>query len=126
VRKWRKRDYQAPLLYRTGLIEAARKRDWSRLPEMLRYINIKNRDEVVAASLIRLLQRCEKADKWPAFIQALKDPSPLVRSAAAAALAEYPSRRPAKPFRSGGGQFPACSGECGHGPFPLPGPDFHA
>jgi tetratricopeptide (TPR) repeat protein len=91
VRKWRKRDYQAPILYRTGLIDAARKRDWSRLTEMLRYIKNKNRDEVVATSLIRLLQRCEKADKWPVFIQALKDPSPLVRAAAAAALSAYPS-----------------------------------
>ena len=35
VRKWRKRDYQAPVLHRTALIDAARERDWSRLPEML-------------------------------------------------------------------------------------------
>ena len=91
VRKWRKRDYQAPLLYRTGLIDAARKRDWSRLPEMLRYIVAKNRDEIVATSLIRLLQACPKGEKWPAILQALKDPSPLVRSAAAAALATYPA-----------------------------------
>jgi hypothetical protein len=34
VRKWRKRDYQAPLIYRAGLIAAARKEDWSRLKEM--------------------------------------------------------------------------------------------
>lgn len=91
VRKWHKRDYQAPILYRTGLIDAARKRDWSRLPEMLRYITARNRDEIVATSLIRLLRRCDKAEKGPAFLQALKDPSPLVRSAAAEALATFPS-----------------------------------
>ncbi len=91
VRKWRKRDYQAPILYRSGLIDAARLRDWSRLPEMLRYITGKSRDEVVATSLIRLLGRCAKAEKWPAIIQALRDPSPLVRSAAAAALEAYPA-----------------------------------
>jgi tetratricopeptide (TPR) repeat protein len=86
VRKWRNRDYQAPVLYRAGLIDAARKQDWSRLPEMLRYITAKNRDEIVAASLLRLLQGCRREDKWPAIIQALRDPSPLVRSAAASAL----------------------------------------
>lgn len=91
VRKWHKRDYQAPILYRAGLIDAARSRDWSRLPEMLRYIAAKSRDEVVATSLIRLLGRCGKAEKWPSIIQALKDPSPLVRSAAAAALEAYPA-----------------------------------
>jgi tetratricopeptide (TPR) repeat protein len=91
VRKRRKRDYQAPVLYRTGLIDAARKRDWSRLTEMLRYITAKNRDEIVATSLIRLFQACPKGEKWPVILQALKDPSPLVRSAAAAALATYPS-----------------------------------
>jgi tetratricopeptide (TPR) repeat protein len=89
VRKWRQRDYQGPVLYRAGLIDAARKRDWSRLPEMVRYITARNHDEIVATSLLRLLQGCGRDDKWPAILQALKDPSPLVRSAAAAALAAY-------------------------------------
>jgi tetratricopeptide (TPR) repeat protein len=93
VRKWRSRDYQAPVLYRAGLIDAARKGDWSRLPEMLRYLTAKNRDEIVAASLLRLLQGCGREEKWPAILQALKDPSPLVRSAAAAALATYATPR---------------------------------
>jgi tetratricopeptide (TPR) repeat protein len=106
VRKWRKRDYQAPLLYRTGLIDGARKGDWSRLPEMLRYITAKNRDEVVATSLIRLLQACPKGEKWPAILQALKDPSPLVRSAATAALATFstPQAREAL-FEAAGDDF---------------------
>jgi tetratricopeptide (TPR) repeat protein len=86
VREWRSRDYQAPVLHRAGLIEAARRRDWSRLPEMLEYVGRKDRDEVFAASLIRLLQSCPDARKWPAVFGALKDASPLVRSAAAGAL----------------------------------------
>jgi tetratricopeptide (TPR) repeat protein len=90
VRRWHRRDYQAPVLYRAGLIDAARKKDWSRLPEMLRYIIGKNRDEIVAASLIRLLDGCPRMEKWPALIQALEDPSPLIRSAAAEALEFYP------------------------------------
>ena len=32
VRKWRKRDYQAAVLHRAGLIEAARKGNWSKAP----------------------------------------------------------------------------------------------
>ena len=82
VRQWRKRDYQAPILHRAGLIDAARKRDWKRLPEMLTYLESKDRDEIYATSLIRLLRSCEDPKKWPAMIKAMKDPSPLVRGAA--------------------------------------------
>ena len=86
VREWRKRDYQAPVLHRAGLVEAARRRDWSRLPEMLDYISNKDRDEIFATSLIRLLNPCNDDRKWPALRRALKDPSPLVRGAAAMGL----------------------------------------
>jgi len=86
VRAWRPRDYQAPVLRAAGLVDAARKREWKRLPEMLAYLEEKGRDEVVATSLIRLLRNCPDEKKWPAFIKALPDPSPLVRGAAAVAL----------------------------------------
>ena len=89
VRAWRPRDYQAPVLRQAGLVDAARKREWKRLPEMLSYLEEKGRDEVVATSLIRLLRACPDDRKWPAFIQALSDPSPLVRGAAAVALTGY-------------------------------------
>ena len=89
VKKWHKQDYQAPVLYRAGLVAAARKRDWTRLPEMLQYITGPKRDEVYATSLIRLLAFCPNHQKWPAIQQALKDKSPLVRGAAAAALAAH-------------------------------------
>jgi tetratricopeptide (TPR) repeat protein len=92
VRQWRKRDYQAPVLHRAGLVDAARKRDWSRLPEMLAYITSKDRDEIYATSLIRLLRACDDPFKWPAILKAMKDPSPLVRSAAAASLGMFPSQ----------------------------------
>ena len=42
VRQWRKRDYQAPVLLRASLIDAARRRDWKKLPAMLEYVE---RDE---------------------------------------------------------------------------------
>ena len=93
VRKWRKRDYQAPVLYRTGLIDAARKRDWSRLTEMIQYLEKKQSgDEIVAASLIRLLRNCDDPRKNPVLLNMMRDRSPLVRSAAADALALYPTR----------------------------------
>jgi tetratricopeptide (TPR) repeat protein len=91
VRQWRKRDYQAPILHRAGLIDAARKRDWKRLPEMLAYLESKDRDEIYATSLIRLLRYCEDPRKWPVIIKAMKDPSTLVRGAAAESLADVPS-----------------------------------
>jgi len=86
VRAWRPRDYQAPVLRAAGLVDAARKREWKRLPEMLAYLEEKERDEVVATSLIRLLGSCPDDRKWSAFNKALSDPSPLVRGASAVAL----------------------------------------
>lgn len=90
VRKWRERDYQKPVLERASLVDAARRGDWSRLGAILAYVCSKDRDEVVAASLIRLLHRCESPTKWPAVIKALEeDSSPLVRAAAAQTLEGY-------------------------------------
>ncbi|MFH1113353.1 MAG: tetratricopeptide repeat protein [Pseudomonadota bacterium] len=91
VRKWRKRDYQAAVLYRAGLIDAARKRDWNRLTEMLDYVMSKDRDEIFATSLIRLVPASGDPRVVPALLKAIKDPSPLVRSAAATALQNVPS-----------------------------------
>jgi tetratricopeptide (TPR) repeat protein len=87
VRQWRTRDYQAPLLTRAALVAAARKRDWSKLPEMLAYVGDKGRDEVFATSLIRLLASAADERIAPALLAALKDPSPLVRGAAVDGLA---------------------------------------
>jgi tetratricopeptide (TPR) repeat protein len=93
VKKWRKRDYQAPLLQRAALIDAARKEDWSKLADMLAYIQNKDRDEVFAASLIRLLRACPDPAVWPAIMDAAKDPSPLVRASAIESLARIPSKQ---------------------------------
>jgi tetratricopeptide (TPR) repeat protein len=81
------RDYQAPVIARASLVAAARKRDWSRLPEMLAYVRGKGRDEVVATSLIRLLGASADERIAPVLAAAMKDPSPLVRGAAADGLA---------------------------------------
>jgi len=86
VREWRTRDYQAPVLKRAALIDGARKRDWTQLPAMLDYITSKDRDEVFATSLIRLVQSSGDPRVAPVLLEAIKNTSPLVRSAAAVAL----------------------------------------
>jgi len=90
-KEWRPRDYQAPVLKRAALIEAARKRDWSKLPGMLDYITGKDRDEVFATSLIRMVPGSGDPRVVPVLYQAIKDPSPLVRAAAAGALQHVPT-----------------------------------
>jgi len=90
VREWRERDYQAPVLRRAELIDAGRRGNWNLLPEMLAYLTLPDRDEVFAASLVRLIRACDDESKWPALLRALRDSSPLVRSSAAEALGDRP------------------------------------
>jgi tetratricopeptide (TPR) repeat protein len=92
VRKWRARDYQEPLLRRASLVDAARKRDWSRLPEMLDYVTSKDRDEIFATALMRLVPVSGDPRVLPSLLKAIKDPSPLMRSAAATALQNVPTQ----------------------------------
>lgn len=84
VREWRQRDYQKPIIEVGELIDAARKGRWSRLPEILAYVEARDRGEVPAASLVRLLANCPEESKWAVVRRVtLRDPSPLVRAAAA-------------------------------------------
>jgi tetratricopeptide (TPR) repeat protein len=87
VRRWYRRDYQAPVLRRAELIEAARKGDWSKLGAIAAYLSDPAREEIYAASLLRLLRQCDREEKWAAILKAIGDPSPLVRASAADALA---------------------------------------
>ncbi len=89
---WWKKDYQAPVMKRAGLIDEARRGDWTRLPEMLSYILDKDRDEVFASSLLRLISHCKDPRVQPDALKAMSDPSPLVRSAALEALGRTPTR----------------------------------
>lgn len=91
VRQWRSRDYQAPVLKRAALIDAARKRDWTKLPEMMTYIGDPKHDAVFAASLIRLIPPAQDQRLLRALLGAARDPSPLVRGAAVQALGLIPS-----------------------------------
>ncbi len=86
VRQWWPRDYQAPLLHRASLVAAARRSDWRRLEEMLRYVTNRDRDEVFAASLIRLIPPSADPKVAKMLLEAIEDPSPLVRASAVEAL----------------------------------------
>ncbi len=87
VRQWHEEDYQEAVLEPAGLVDAARRGRWERLSEMLAYVQSAQRDEVFAASLIRLLRACESEAKWPVLIKTLEgDVSPLMRAAAAQTL----------------------------------------
>lgn len=88
VRRWQSKDYQAQTLERGSWIAAARKRDWSKLPQILAYLNDPRHEEIWAASLLQLLRACDQDRKWPAVIASLKDVSPLVRAAAAEAIGD--------------------------------------
>lgn len=90
VRKWYKEDYQRSILEQASLVDEARRGYWDRLWAILTYIGSKGRNEVVAASLLRLLANCQSQAKWPTVIEALQeDASPLVRAAAAQTLDGY-------------------------------------
>ena len=91
VRKWRARDYQKEILQYGKLIEEARKRDWRRLSEMIGAITAKDRSEVFAASMIRLIRAVQDDRIQPVLLAAMTDPSPLVRSSAAESLGMVPT-----------------------------------
>jgi len=90
VKEWRDRDYQAPVLYNAGLINAAREQNWSNPDKMLEALDSNRMDAVFTTSLIRLLAGCESEEKWPSIEKQLNHKSPLVRSAAANAMISNP------------------------------------
>ena len=90
VREWHGDTFQQPYLDQARLLDQARRGRWKNLDAMLASVQKAGRDEIYATSLIRSLVACEDNRKWPVLIDTLKkDPSPLVRSAAATALDGY-------------------------------------
>lgn len=92
VDRWRGPTYQDSYLRQADLVDAGRKGDWSRRRDMERYVHSSDRDEIFAASLIRLLRGCDDPRRWPAIRSAADDRSPLVRAAAAEALGDDTDR----------------------------------
>lgn len=90
VRKWHKDDYQKPVLEIAALIEQARKDNWTNLSGMLEYLQRKDKDEIFANSLIRLLRGHFNERIGCALATLLEDElSPLIRSSAADGLEPY-------------------------------------
>jgi len=87
VRTWHMADREKAILSQGRLVQAARARDWAKLPALLAYLQRDDHDTVVATSLVRLLDACPDQRKTPVLTHLLRvDSSPLVRSAAATGL----------------------------------------
>jgi tetratricopeptide (TPR) repeat protein len=90
VRKWHKEDYQKPVMEIADLIDQARKGKWKNLPNMLDYLQKKDKDEIFANSLIRLLRGHYDIRIAKVLTKLLKDdPSPLIRSSVADGMESY-------------------------------------
>ncbi len=90
VKKWHPQStWQKRIVYEGSLIEAARKSDWSKLPEIQKYMADPESDSIFITSLIRLVQINPDVKAWAPAVRALADhKAPLVRGAVAAALAQ--------------------------------------
>jgi len=86
VKQRKNSNYQDETMRWASLLRSARLNDWVNLNQMLESIAKDEQNEVVLASFVRTLENCDKAEKWPVLIGALKNKSPLVRSSAASSL----------------------------------------
>ena len=86
VRKWHKDDYQAPVLARAELLDAARKGNWSKLDGILEYIRRPDADMVFTTAFLRLLNTCSDERVRPVLRKMASHPSPLARSSAVQSL----------------------------------------
>ena len=122
VREWR-----TPRLPGTGaqtasLIDAARKRDWSKLPEMLDYITGKDRDEVFAIIAYPYDPGLRRPEDRSCALQGHQGPLPLVVRLRADALRTCLPRRLLKLSWKRPGMTTASSGSGPRHLFSLPEP----
>lgn len=90
VRQWHNEDYQKPVLEIATLVDQARKGDWKNLSEMLAYLQRKDKDEIFANSLVRLMRNTQDERIGKVLAELLEnDPSPLIRSSTADGLGPY-------------------------------------
>ena len=93
VKQQKNGNYQDATLKWAQLIDEARKQDWKNIDKIFDYVNQEKENEVVTASLIRLLVSYNNESKINVLIKALSSESELVRSAAAAGLNGYTSEK---------------------------------
>jgi len=99
VKKWHPRStWQPRIVQEGGLVAAARKRDWTQLPEMLKFIQNPDSDAIIITSLIRLIQINPDFNTWlPSLCKVADHESPLVRSAVATALGQNTANQESVP-----------------------------
>jgi tetratricopeptide (TPR) repeat protein len=86
VKKRKNSNYQEATLQWATLLRDARQGEWKQLGKMLAIIGDEKQNEVVVASFVRVLERCDKPEKWSAILEAAKNQSPLVRASAMSSL----------------------------------------
>lgn len=86
VKQRKNGNYQDETIKWATLLRSARLGEWANLDKILEHIAKEDLNEVVTASFIRTLDNCDKEQKWPTIIRALKSKSPLIRSSAANGL----------------------------------------
>jgi len=91
VKEWHRKWDQDQVIRQGQLLLEARNGNWKHLDQIVNGLQKQIFGEVYATSFIRLLESCPDPGKWAGIIPHLKDPSPLVRSAAVHSLGQISS-----------------------------------
>ena len=86
VKEWHGSSSGAPIIKLGRIIQACRAGEWDKLPEILAYLDSPQCDSPSAVAILRLLNNCPQAEKWPAIRKQLKHKHEWVRATAAASL----------------------------------------
>ncbi|MEI6892850.1 MAG: ammonia-forming cytochrome c nitrite reductase subunit c552 [Pontiella sp.] len=86
VKAWYGVDSGKPILEQGRIIQFCRKGDWTKLPEILAYLNQPQCDAPTAVAILRLLNNCPFPEKWPTIRKLLEHKHEWVRATAAASL----------------------------------------
>ena len=84
VEQWHGADSGAELIKQGRMVKICREADWSRLPEVLDYLD--QADQPSKVGILRMLDTCAESAKWPAIRRQMQDESAWVRSTAATSL----------------------------------------
>jgi tetratricopeptide (TPR) repeat protein len=86
VKEWFGDDSGATILEQGRIIQACRKYEWDKLPEILAYLENPNCDPANSVAILRLLNNCPHPEKWPAIRKQTGHEHEWVRATAAASL----------------------------------------
>ena len=92
VMDWHGKNSGADILELGNIIKACRENDWSKIHEILDYLNSPMCDPAASVGILRLLVNCPETEKWSGIRKQLTSTHEWVRSAAAASLQYDPSQ----------------------------------